>query len=41
MQEAVSRVVLMVVNDETLVSPGRQELFNKAAEGTDEKDAKK
>ena len=31
-QEAVSRVVLVVVNDETLVTPGRQELFNKAAE---------
>ena len=30
--EAVSRVVLLVVNDETLVTPGRQELFNKAAE---------
>ncbi len=31
-QEAVSRVVLVVVNDETLVTPARQELFNKAAE---------
>lgn len=30
--EAVSRVVLVVVNDETLVTPGRQELFNAAAE---------
>jgi len=31
-QEAISRVVLVVVNDETIVSPARQELFNKAAE---------
>lgn len=31
-QEAVSRVVLVVVNDETLVTPGRQDLFNMAAE---------
>jgi hypothetical protein len=31
-QEAVSRVVLVVVNDETLITPGRQELFNTAAE---------
>ncbi len=31
-QEAVSRVVLVAVNDEALVTPGRQELFNKAAE---------
>jgi hypothetical protein len=31
-QEAVSRVVLVVVNDETRVTPARQELFNKAAE---------
>lgn len=30
--EAVSRVVLVVVNDETLITPGRQELFNTAAE---------
>jgi hypothetical protein len=31
-QEAVSRVVLVVVNDEAIVTPGRQELFNRAAE---------
>ena len=31
-QEAVSRVVLVVVNDEDIVTPGRQDLFNKAAE---------
>ena len=31
-QEAVSRVVLLVVNDETLVTPARQEVFNTAAE---------
>jgi hypothetical protein len=31
-QEAVSRVVLVMVNDETLVTPGRQEMFNAAAE---------
>lgn len=30
--EAVSRVVIVVANDETLVTPARQELFNKAAE---------
>jgi len=30
-QESVSRVVLVAVNDEILVTPGRQEMFNKAA----------